>query len=42
MEMGDVADDILDGDMCELCGEWLGDGDSYPRKCESCEKDSQH
>ena len=34
--MGDAADDILDGNVCESCGDWLGDGDGYPRKCGAC------
>lgn len=38
--MGDMADGILDGDFCEWCGEYLGPGDGYPRKCASCERDA--
>lgn len=34
--MGDVADAILNGDDCELCGEYIGEGDGYPRKCSGC------
>jgi len=29
--MGDAADDILNGDVDEVTGEWLGNGDGYPR-----------
>ena len=39
--MGDIADMMVDGSMCESCGEiLLKDGElppGYPRKCEDCE-----
>ncbi len=35
--MGEIADSIINGDVCEECGEWIGEGDGYPRKCSSCE-----
>ena len=35
--MGEIADMMLDGDMCEGCGEYLGGGDGFPRRCYSCE-----
>jgi hypothetical protein len=35
--MGEIADMILDGDMCEGCGEFLGSGDGYLRRCAACE-----
>lgn len=34
--MGDIADMMVNGDMCEGCGEWLGEGGGYPRRCSSC------
>lgn len=34
--MGDMADAILNGDFCQNCGEWLGDGDGFPRSCPGC------
>jgi hypothetical protein len=34
--MGEIADQILNGDMCEGCGEWMGEGDGYPRRCPGC------
>ena len=34
--MGEIADSMLDGDMCEGCGEWLGAGDGFPRLCAGC------
>ena len=34
--MAEIADQIINGDMCEICGVWLGEGNGYPRKCEGC------
>ena len=34
--MGEMAEAILNGDFCEMCGEWLGVGDGYPRTCKGC------
>lgn len=34
--MGQAADDLINGDACETCGEWLGDGPGYPRLCDAC------
>lgn len=38
--MGEIADMMLDGTMCEQCGEWLGDPMSepqgFPGLCPSC------
>lgn len=34
--MGEIAEMMIDGDMCQFCGEYLGDGDGYPRSCEYC------
>jgi hypothetical protein len=38
--MGDVADAILDGTLCEGCGGYIGDGDGYPRTCAACQRES--
>lgn len=38
--MGDIADMMLDGTMCQGCGEWLcdgADGPGYPGYCSSCQ-----
>jgi len=48
--MGDVADMILDGTLCQVCGSVMSDtipfignnlipGPGYPRTCEDCEKE---
>lgn len=36
--MGDVADMMLDGTLCEGCGVYLGDSVGYPRRCKHCQK----
>jgi len=33
---GDMAQAVLDGDYCQECMEFLGDGDGYPRSCDAC------
>ena len=35
--MGEMADYILNGDDCQYCGEYLGEGDGYPQACKSWE-----
>lgn len=35
--MGDVADMILEGILCEACGVYIGDAVGHPRLCEDCE-----
>lgn len=39
--MGEIADMMLDGDLCEGCGEYLGDGEGYARKCVGCRRDEK-
>lgn len=42
--MGEYADMILDGTMCQGCGEWLNDGDDgdgFPGWCYSCQPDDE-
>lgn len=34
--MGDIADQMLDGSMCQGCGEYLGDGEGYATFCAGC------
>jgi len=35
--MGQMADDIIDGACCALCGEYFEDGDQgYPCVCSEC------
>jgi hypothetical protein len=37
--MGEIADMMLDGTLCERCGEYIGNAVGYPRKCSSCSKE---
>jgi hypothetical protein len=34
--MGEIADMMLDGTICEQCGEFIGEPVGYPRLCSSC------
>jgi hypothetical protein len=34
--MGDVADAMLEGDLCQCCGEYMEGGAGYPQTCAAC------
>lgn len=34
--MGEIADMILDGTLCQECGAFIGEAVDYPRSCNSC------
>lgn len=34
--MGEIADMMIDGILCEECGEYIGDAVGYPRLCSGC------
>lgn len=34
--MGEYADMILDGDVCELCGQAFEEAYGYPKTCTEC------
>ncbi len=37
--MGEIAESMLDGTLCQGCGEFLGEaGPGYPRYCASCKE----
>ena len=36
--MGEIADQMLEGSMCQWCGEYLGEGDGFPVVCEGCQE----
>ena len=40
-KMGEIAEMMLDGAMCEQCGEFIDDGEEcgYPRLCAGCQLD---
>lgn len=37
--MGEIADMMLDGTLCEGCGEHLGSDAGFPQYCAGCEPD---
>lgn len=38
--MGEIADLMINGDICEGCGVELGgEGDGYPRRCSGCARE---
>lgn len=38
--MGEIAEMMLDGTLCECCGCYIGDGEGYPRYCSpQCARD---
>lgn len=45
--MGDIADMILDGILCENCGSYIdddisNDGPGFPRLCEYCQAEQDN
>jgi hypothetical protein len=38
--MGEIADMMLDGTLCEGCGEYMGSSRGFPRLCPSCRRAS--
>ena len=34
--MGDIADAMLDGDLCQCCGVYMEGGAGFPQTCDSC------
>ena len=36
--MGEIADLILDGALCQWCGEDMDEAAGYPVTCEACQK----
>jgi len=40
--MGEQAKYILNGHDCEQCGQHIGEGEGFPRKCSSCKETDSH
>lgn len=40
--MGEVAEMMLDGTLCEQCGTFIGEPVGYPRLCEDCVTDDDY
>ena len=38
--MGEIADMMMDGSMCNGCGVFLKDANGYPQWCKDCGGDS--
>ncbi len=38
--MGEIADLMINGDICQICSMELGEGDGYPRSCAGCADES--
>jgi uncharacterized Zn finger protein (UPF0148 family) len=36
--MGDIAEMMLDGTLCQGCGVYMGKGDGYPVSCAACQR----
>lgn len=41
IEMGDIADMMLDGTLCEQCGVYIGKAVDHTRLCCACERENQ-
>jgi hypothetical protein len=39
--MGDIADAMLDGDLCQGCGVYMEGGNGYPQTCPSCQREAK-
>lgn len=40
--MGEIAEMMLDGDLCEQCGVYMGSpGQGFPRKCKDCRRENR-
>ena len=37
--MGDIADAMLDGDLCQVCGVYMENGSGFPQTCASCQRE---
>ena len=37
--MGEIAEMMINGDLCQACGDYLGDGDGYPMTCDYCHRE---
>lgn len=38
--MGEIADMMLEGILCQCCGTYLGEGDGFPLHCAGCKPDT--
>jgi len=40
--MGEIADLMLDGILCEQCGVYIGEAIGYTRNCQNCQPKRRH
>lgn len=40
--MGDVAEMMVEGVLCEICGEFIGEAVGHPRRCGGCKDEDWH
>ena len=40
--MGEIADMMIEGMLCQQCGAYLGEGDGFPVTCEDCAGEDSH
>lgn len=36
--MGEIADMMLDGILCQECGQFIGERVGFPQSCDDCEE----
>lgn len=43
MKMGEIADMMVNGFMCQSCGQFMPDGEEpgYPRDCQDCKNEDR-
>lgn len=39
--MGEVAEMMLDGTLCDCCGTYLGEAEGFPKRCDDCAEPEQ-
>lgn len=39
--MGEYAEMMIDGTLCQVCGEFMGDTPGHPRTCSGCLRDME-
>jgi hypothetical protein len=37
--MGDIADMMLEGVLCQCCGVYIGEGNGWPAFCSACDRE---
>lgn len=39
--MGEIADMMLEGDLCQVCGCYMEGGDGFPQTCPACRAEAE-